>query len=131
MIESIREELESTVTPLLKEVLDDARKLMRQEAQLIRAEAREEGLKTKRAVTYIAAGGAIAHMALVLFALMLAQLCAGPWFNLPLWAAYGVVAVFSVVSGILLFTVGSRQLRSARESSEQAFQTLREGFNWM
>jgi len=131
MIESLREELESTVTPLLKEVLDDARKLMRQEAQLIKTEARVEGEKTMRAVALIIAGGAVAHIAVLFSALMLAHLCAGPWFNMPMWAAYGVVALFSVALGVLFVSRGIRNLKEAREISERTLQALREGFEWM
>jgi protein-S-isoprenylcysteine O-methyltransferase Ste14 len=131
MIESLREELESTVTPLLKEVLDDARKLMRQEAQLIKTEARAEGDKTRRALIFISVGGAVAHAAVLLLAFMLAHLCAGPWFGIPLWAAYGVVALFSLALAALLVYRGLRNLKEARESSERTLQALREGFEWM
>lgn len=131
MIGSLREELESTVTPLLKEVLDDARKLMRQEAQLIKTEARAEGDKTRRALMLISAGGAVALAAILLLAFMLAHLLAGPWFAMPLWAAYGTVALFSVTLGSLFAYWGLRNLKEAKEDSERTFQALREGFDWM
>jgi hypothetical protein len=48
-----------------------------------------------------------------------------------MWAAYGVVALFSVALGALFVLRGIRNLKEAREISERTLQALREGFEWM
>lgn len=131
MVHSMREELESTVTPLLREILDDARKLMHQEAQLVRVEVREESIKMRQALTYVIAGSTALFIAVVLGSFMLVQLVATEWFQAPLWAAFGIVALVAAIFGAVCAYIGSQRLRSVRESSELAMKTLREGFGWM
>lgn len=131
MTESMREEIEFTVAPLLREILDDARKLMHQEAQLVRVEVREESVKVRQAVTYVIAGGTALLIAVLLFAFMLVQLLATEWFKAPLWVAFGMVALVSSALGAISAYVGLRKLQEVRASSERALKTLREGFGWM
>lgn len=131
MIDSFREELESTATPLLRDILDDARKLMHQEAQLIRVEVREESIKVRQALTYVIAGGTALLIAVFLLAFMVVQLLATEWFKVPLWAAFGMVALVSSALGAISAYVGVRKLQDVGASSEQAMKSLREGFGWM
>jgi hypothetical protein len=131
MMDSIREELESTVTSLLREILDDARKLMHQEAELVRVEVREESVRMRQALTYLIAGSTALFIAVVLSSFMLVQLVASEWFNAPLWVAFGAVALLSATFGAVLACVGGRRLRAVRDRSERAMRTLREGFGWM
>lgn len=131
MADSIREDLESTVTPLLREILDDARRLMHQEAQLVRAEVREESVKMRHALTYAIVGSTALFIAVVLCSFMLVELVATEWFQAPLWAAFGVVALVAAVVGAVCAYVGAQKLRAVRESSELAMKTLRGGFGWM
>jgi CHASE3 domain sensor protein len=131
MFNSIREELESTVTPLLREIVDDARKLMRQEAELVRTEVREEGMRARQAFTLLIAGSATLFISLVLCAFMLVQLIATEWLQVPLWAAFGIVAVAMALIGGGLSFFGGKKLESMRQSSGRSMQALREGFGWM
>jgi drug/metabolite transporter (DMT)-like permease len=131
MMDSIREELESSVTPLLREILDDARKLMHQEAQLVRVEVREESVKMRQALTYVIAGSTALFIAVLLFAFMAVQLVATEWFQAPLWAAFGIIACLSSAVGTLCAYIGIKRFEDVRASSERALRTLREGFGWM
>jgi len=131
VVDSMREEIESTVTPLLREILDDARRLMHQEAQLVRVEVHEESAKMRPALTYVITGGVALFLAALLCSFMVVQLVATEWLRAPLWASFGVVALASAFLGAGLAYVGARRLKSVRESSERAMKTLREGFGWM
>lgn len=131
MINSIREELESTVTPLLREIFDDARKLMHQEAQLVRAEVREESVKMRNAVALVALGIASGAVSLLMVSFMLAYLIGSEWFNAPLWVGFGAVALVGALGGAGFLYAGVRRLKLIRESSEQAMRALRGGFGWM
>jgi hypothetical protein len=131
MFNSIREELESTVAPLLREIVDDARKLVRQEAELVRSEVREESTRARQAVTLLVAGSAVLFIALMMCAFMLVQLVATEWLQVPLWAAFGIVAVIMALLGGGLSFFGGKKLESMRESSGRSVRALREGFGWM
>jgi len=131
MLNSIREELESTVAPLFKEIVDDARKLMRQEAELVRIEVREEGVRARQAFALLVAGSATLFISLVLCAFMLVQLIATEWLQVPLWAAFGIVAVVMALVGGGLSFFGGKKIESMRRSSGRSMQALREGFGWM
>jgi membrane-associated HD superfamily phosphohydrolase len=131
VVDQIREEIESTVTPLLREILDDARRLMHQEAQLVRVEVHEESAKMRQALTYVITGGVALFLAALLCSFMVVQLVATEWLRAPLWASFGIVGLASAILGAGLAYVGARRLRSVRESTERAMKTLREGFGWM
>lgn len=131
MVDQIREEIESTVTPLLREILDDARRLMHQEAQLVRVEVHEESAKMRKALTYVITGGVALFLAALLCSFMVVQLVATEWLRAPLWVSFGIVGLVSAILGVGLVYLGARRLKSVRESSERAMKTLREGFGWM
>lgn len=113
------------------EILDDARKLMHQEAQLVRVEVRQEGVKMRQALTYVIAGSTALFVAIVLFAFMFVQIVATEWFQTPLWAAFGIVACISSAVGAVSAYIGAKKLQDIRVSSEQSLKALREGFGWM
>jgi hypothetical protein len=131
MINSIREELESTVTPLLREIFDDARKLMHQEARLVRAEVREESIRMRNAVALVALGIALSAVSILMLGFMLAYLVGAEWFNAPLWVGFGFVALVGALGGAGFLYSGFRRLKLIRDSSEQAMRALRGGFGWM
>lgn len=131
MLESIRDELRSTIAPLIREIFEDARKLMRQEVQLVRVEVREDSRKVQNAAVYMAVGGAMLFLAVVLAAFMLVYVVATEWFQLPLWAGFGLVALLMALLGVGLFIGGSKKLRAVSESSGRSIDALREGFAWM
>jgi hypothetical protein len=131
MFNLIREELESTVAPLLREIVDDARKLVRQEAELIRSEVREESARARQALTLLISGSAVLFISLLMCAFMLVQLVATEWLEVPLWAAFGIVAVVMALIGGGLSFFGGRKLESMRDSSGRSLRSLREGFGWM
>lgn len=131
MFNSLREELETTVTPLLRDIIDDARTLMQQEAQLVRAEVREEGARMRQALSFVVAGGVMVVIAVALCAVMAAHLITAEWFHLPLWMSFGIVAVVMALGGGVISYIGGKKLDAARESSGRSIKALREGMRWM
>jgi hypothetical protein len=131
MFNSIREELESTVAPLLRDIVEDARTLLQQEAQLLRAEVRQDSTKVRQAMTLIVAGGASILISILLCAFMLVQLLATEWLKAPLWVSFGLVALLLATSGGILSYIGGKKLESARQSSERSIQAIKEGLGWM
>ena len=131
MFNSLRDELETTVAPMLREILDDARKLAQQEVQLVRLEAREEGIKLRRALFFLSVGTTFGVIALMLAAFMLVQFVASDWLSLPLWQAFGLVALALLLLGGITSYLGARILRDVRDSSNRSVKALKEGVEWM
>lgn len=130
-VDSIREELESTVTPLLRDILEDARKLARDEAELVRAEVRDDATKVRQAVAFVFAGSVSIVISILFCALMLAELLTVAWLKTPLWMSYGIVATLLAGAGWLFSYVGGRRLDALQDSSRRSLQAFREGFGWM
>jgi hypothetical protein len=131
MFNSIREELESTVTPLLRDIFEDARSLLQQEAQLLKAEVREDGAKVRQAMTYIIAGSVSIAISVLLCAYMLVQVLATEWLKVPLWVSFGLVAIAMAVCGGIFSYIGGKKLEAVKESSERSIRAFKEGFGWM
>ena len=131
MFDSMREELESTVTPLLRDIFEDARRLMHQEAQLVRAEVLEESRAMRSVVLCTVMGGIALAIGCILGAFTLVYVIAGDWLQAPLWVSFGVVALCISLVGLGFLWRASRKLQSIKNGSEQTLKALREGFGWM
>lgn len=131
MLDSVREELESTITPLLKEILEDARRLVHQEAQLVRVEVQEEARAVRTVVLCTIMGCIAVAIGSVLAAFTLVYVIADNWLQAPLWVSFGAVAVLVFGVGLGFLWRAGRKLQSIRAGSEQTLRALREGFGWM
>ena len=131
MFNSMREEFESTVAPIMRDIVEDARKLMRQEADLVRVEIKEESRKVQAAFACTLMGSALLFVAVLLSSFMLVYAIAARWVETPLWLAFGIVAVCLAVVGAGLSLLGLRRWRAVSESSGRSFDALREGLTWM
>jgi hypothetical protein len=131
MFNSMREEFESTVAPIMREILDDARKLMHQEAQLVRVEVKEESRKIQTAFALTFLGSALLFVAVLLSSFMLVYAISARWLETPLWLAFGIVAVVLALVGAGLSFMGLKRWRAVGESSGRSFNALREGLSWM
>ncbi len=131
MLDSVREDLESTITPLLKEILEDARRLVHQEAQLVRVEVQEEARAVRTVVLCTIMGSIAVAIGSVLAAFTLVYVIAGNWLQAPLWVSFGAVAVLVFGVGLGFLWRAGRKLQGIRTGSEQTLRALREGFGWM
>jgi uncharacterized membrane protein YqjE len=131
MFNSMQEEFESTVAPIMRDILDDARKLMRQEAQLVRVEIKEESRKAQSAFACTFLGSALLFVAVLLSSFMLVYAISARWLETPLWLAFGIVAVCLALVGAGLSLLGLKRWRAVSEDSGRSLDALREGFTWM
>ena len=131
MFDSIREELETTVAPLLRDIVEDARKLVQQETELVRVEVREEVELMRQAMFYLVAASTLLVVALLMSAFMFVYLVSTDWFQIPIWQGFGIIAVVAGIVGVVFSVVAGRKLKRIRESSIRSAQALREGTEWM
>jgi hypothetical protein len=130
MIEDIRREVEVTVAPLLRSILEDAQKLFRQEWALAKVEVREDARRARDGVAGLVFGFAVGILAFLFVNLMAVYLVAER-FGFSIWAAYGIVAgVLAVLSAMSIFW-GVRRLKAIRYFPEVPFNSMKEDVEWL
>ena len=131
MLDGFRGDFEDHVAPLLRDILDDTQKLLRQEFALAKVEVREDAQRLREILAYsiagtIASGLSVAMMAVAVALFLVAWL---PW--LAPWAAFAAVAFVCALCGALLMRLVAKKSRSIRVFPEQAIESLREDARWI
>lgn len=131
MLEDMRREFESTMTPLLRGILDDTQKLFRQELALAKVEVQEDALRARDAIVGLSLGVLSGYLSFlfICFAAVYALVATQP--NLPVWGAYAIVSVILAISSWIFTRRGAKRVREIRGVPEQTVESLREGFQWM
>jgi hypothetical protein len=131
MLEDVRREVESTVAPLVRGILEDSQKLFRQELALVKVEVREDVRRARDAVIAMSVGGVVCLVGLFLFGCMLAYLINTYSQSIPLWGAFGIVAAIAfLVGGAFLFG-GAKRAKGIKGIPEQTVETMRENVQWI
>ncbi|HTK73943.1 MAG TPA: phage holin family protein [Gemmataceae bacterium] len=121
---------ERSVTSLVSGIVNDAQTLMQQQLALFREEIHTDLRKTKEAVTALAAGGAVAALAVGPFVFMLIallhELALWPW-----WASALLVGVVFAIVGGALIAVGVQRFRSFNPLPDQSVEALKENLQWI
>ena len=99
-------------TALFSGILDDAKALMRQEAQLLKDEIKLEVSKAGRAASGFGIGAVLAAIGALFFLLMLVH-GLHEWFSWPLWMCYGLVGATMAGIGITLIVKAQRRRAEA------------------
>ena len=124
MLEDMRRELESTVTPLLRGILDDTQKLFRQELALAKVEVREDALRARDAVVGLSLGALSGAISFVFACFSIVYLLITYRPDIPLWGSFAIMAaVLAVVSWF--FTIrGARKARQIRGYPQETIGSL-------
>ncbi len=131
MLEDVRREVESTVAPLIRGILEDSQKLFRQELALAKVEVREDARRARDAIIAISVGAVVCLVGLFLFGCMLAYLIDTLSDTIPLWAAFGIVAAIAFLVGALLLGGGVKRAKGIKGVPEQTVETIRENVQWI
>jgi hypothetical protein len=118
-----------TYTQLVRELISDAKELLRQELALAKHEISEEAAKTKVAVIALGAGIGLAAIGGLLLIWMLVYLL-NALTPLPLWACYGIIGGLFAVVGIVLIVLGKNKL-SQIGVPQQTIETMKENVEWI
>jgi hypothetical protein len=117
-------------TSLVSGILDDAKMLMRQEAQLLRDEVKFEISKAGRAASGFGIGAALGALGGLFLLLMLVH-GLNEWFAWPLWVCYGVVGAALAAAGIV-FIVRARSLAgTVHATPRRSLHTMKENVQWI
>jgi putative superfamily III holin-X len=111
-------------------ILDDARALMRQEAQLLKDEVRLELSKAGRAASGFGIGAGLAAVGALFLLLMLVH-GLNEWFGWPLWLCYGLVGGAIAGTGIGLILRAQALAGSVRAMPRRSLHTMKENVQWI
>ncbi|MFI9755378.1 phage holin family protein [Streptomyces collinus] len=118
---------DSSVGELLSTVTSDVQQLLHQEAELAKAEIREEAIKAGKAAGMFGGAGFAGYMVAV-FLTLAAMFALANVMDLG-WAALIVTGVWAVI-GLILYRRGRTRMRTVSPKPEQTMQTLKEDMQW-
>jgi hypothetical protein len=116
---------QETITALVGEIRDDTRKLIQQEAELLRQELKGQARKAGTVALTMGAGAGLTAAGSLLGVLMVARLLQRVT-GLPLWACYGLVGGGLGAAGLSLLTAGASEASGLKLIPRQTAETLRE-----
>jgi len=120
---------EPSVTTLVTGILNDAQELFRQQANMLRAEVKEDFRKTKEAAVPLAIGAWLGGLGSILLGITLALLLAET--GLRLWACFAIVGVvFAAIGGGLVY-FGKKKFASFNPLPDESAEALKENLEWI
>ena len=131
MLEEVRQQVDATVVPLLKGILDDTQTLVRQEIALAKVEFKEDAVRARDAAIALSGGAIAAVLASVLLSFTLVHAIAAIFTDLPMWAAYGIVTVLMGAAAGVLLTGALRKVKLVRVVPEKTVETMKENVQWI
>ncbi|HKY70547.1 MAG TPA: phage holin family protein [Nitrospira sp.] len=115
---------------LVSGILDDARLLLRQEAQLLRDEVKLELSKAGRAASGFGVGAVLASVGALFLLLMLVH-GLNEWLLWPLWACYGLVGGLITGVGIALIVRAQSLASSVHTTPQRSLHAMKENVQWI
>jgi drug/metabolite transporter (DMT)-like permease len=119
---------ERSLGELLAELSRETSVLVRKEVELATTEITAKARTAGTHVAVVAAGGALAHAALLV--LLAAVVIGLTQLGLSAWLAAGIVAVVVAVVGYILIQMGVTRLRETRVTPVHTVQSLKEDAKW-
>jgi hypothetical protein len=116
-----------TLGQLFSELSTDLSDLMRKEVMLAQAELSEKAKRAAQGAGMAAAGGFVAYAGVILLLIAIGLLL-GRWMDL--WLAMGIVAILTLVIGLILLQVGVNRLKKTQFKPEQTIDSLKENVEW-
>ena len=118
------------VMHLVNGILDDARVLLRQEAQLLKDEIKLELSKAARAASGFGIGAVLAAVGTLFILLMLVH-GLHEWLSWPLWICYGLVGAALAGIGIALIVRAQSLAGTVQTTPSRSLHTMKENVQWI
>jgi len=126
MLDTSRNELESTLTPLLAGILEDSQSLLRQEFALAKSEAHREFRKLGQAAVSLGLGVVTGFVSAVLIALTAVYSLSALFPELELWHCFGLIGLGLALTSVLLLMRAKQTLGSVDISLPETRESLKE-----
>ena len=119
----------ATVTNLVSGIITDAQTLLRQQAEMLKAEVREDFQRSKRAAEFGAVGIVCATVGALGLITALAYLL-HEQFQFAMWASWGIVGGLFLIAGIALGGFSYILLERFNPLPDKTFNALKENITW-
>jgi hypothetical protein len=119
---------EPSLGELFASLARDTSNLVRQEVELARTEITQKATSAGKEVGYIAAGGAIAYLGLIVLAFAIVWLLAEVL--LPLWLSALIVGLVVAAAGYFVLQKGLSDFKRLNLAPKQTIETLKEDVAW-
>jgi hypothetical protein len=120
---------ESSMTGLVTGIIADAQTLIRQQADMLKAELREDFARSKRAAEYGALGVVCATVGALVLVAGLVELL-HEQFQFKLWASCGIVGGLFLLAGVALGWFSYVLLERFNPLPDKSFNALKENLSW-
>jgi hypothetical protein len=120
---------DSSLTGLVAGIISDAQKLIRQQAEMLKAEVREDFRRSKRAAEYGAVGIVCATVGALGLVAALAYLL-HEQFQFAMWASCGLVGGLFLLTGVVLGGCCYVLLERFNPLPAKTFEALKENITW-
>jgi hypothetical protein len=116
---------QTSVTGLVSGIIDDATRLLRQQADLLKdlKEAKEVGMSMAIAGALMGVGG-------LLLSFMLVHFLSWAFPDLPHWGSFAIVGALFAAAGGIVFYLGREKLDKLSPLPENSMEAVKENLQW-
>lgn len=118
-----------SVTGLVSGIINDAQTLLKQQAEMLKAEVREDFQRSKRAAEFGAVGIVCATVGALGLITALAYLL-HEQFQFAMWASWGIVGGLFMIAGVGLGAFSYILLERFNPLPDKTFNALKENITW-
>ena len=121
---------ETSVTSLVRGILNDAQELFRQQTALLKTEIREDLRKAREAALSLVVGVSVAFLGVLLLLFALVYLLS--WASgLDPWVSFAIVGGIVLAIGLAFVYAGKKRFESFDPLPDQTAEALRENVQWI
>lgn len=122
---------EPSVTSLVSGIIDDAQHLLKQQAELLKADLKKDLREAKEVGVSFVVGGSLLAGGGILLLFMLVHLLSWAFPEyLPLWGSFGIVGGVLALAGGIVFYRGQEKLEQLNPLPEQSAEAMKENLQW-
>ena len=121
---------EQSVSKLVSGIVEDAQRLMGQQADLLKADIRKDLREAKETGLAMGFAFVLLGVAGLLLLFMIVHFLSWQWPDLPLWGSFGIVGGLLGIAGIVAFVYGQAKLEKLNPLPENSVEALKENLQW-
>lgn len=130
MATDVSPQTEPSVSRLVSGIVDDAQRLFKQQAELLKLDIRKDLREAKEAGLSLGLGGALLAAGGFLLLFMLVHLLSWAVPAIPLWGSFGIVGGTLAVAGAGALWRGREKLDNLNPLPEESAEGLKENLQW-